>query len=663
MANMLIFLALVSHSNVLSIEPARIPPLAIGDSFWVTIKISDCIPIYGYSGAIYYDPTVLEYRGIKRGPFMRRFQSTALWIAPQSVGPGYVADFGEALYNPSRAAFGSGVLDTIKFKVIGSGSSPLQLNLKINDTLKFDWDLSTRGGSTVEPLAFVNGWYGSQSLEIRPTFNITPGVANAQELPSATWFTPVSRYVVVWQDRRNGYYDIYGQQVNTDGTLYNSNYVICDSTGDQLEPAIAYNPTGGLFTYALVVWADYRRGLDSADIYGRLLYRGSPVSAADFPIARYPNCQINPQIASLGGKYLVVWEDIPVDTTNLYFSYICGQLLNYNGTVVGDTFMISGNYDGYYYNYSPTIAASDSAFFVVWNRKSVTSGASQVFGRVIDTLGNLGSERTIVSGYSNFAFSASCAYSNTDNNFLVIWTGAGQTGNNTFEYLTKIKGIIYSKSGYPISSPFLIYEKNNNADSKFLDSIIQSAEVHFDGANYLVVWHEKYGPGIDSLRGCFVSPTGNVGDPFGLIGAPYSQAFPSGTKGSGNNSILVWQDFRNGTDYDIWGYLGPPIGIEETTSPKSEIGNPKLEVYPNPFREKMIIRYTIQDAGYKIQDMGLKIYDITGRLVKSFNLSTRYSLLAPPIEWDGTDDSGIPVESGVYFAKFGSETVKVLFLK
>jgi hypothetical protein len=270
-------------------------------------------------------------------------------------------------------------------------------------------------------------------------------------------------------------------------------------------------------------------------------------------------------------------------------------------------------------------------------------------GKIIDTLGNQGSIITITSAYTYAAYyNSSSAFDGT--NYLVVWSMWQDQG----EKLKSIRGQFVSKTGGLVGTNFLIYSTP--------ESLVQAPRVQFTGVNYLIVWDEEAG-GIDYIKGIFVTTNGNVGAPFILYSAPYQQTFPSSAGDVSSNSIVVWQDYRSGTDYDIWGYLGPPIGIEETPGLNSKIQNPKLEVYPNPFREKMIIRYTIQDAGYKIQDMGLKIYDITGRLVKSFNLSTRYSLLASSVEWDGTDDSGIPVESGVYFAKFGSETVKFVFLR
>jgi flagellar hook assembly protein FlgD len=69
-----------------------------------------------------------------------------------------------------------------------------------------------------------------------------------------------------------------------------------------------------------------------------------------------------------------------------------------------------------------------------------------------------------------------------------------------------------------------------------------------------------------------------------------------------------------------------------------------------------VIRYTIQDGGemiqdtrYRIPDIILKIYDVSGRIVKSFNLESCIMYHESVISWDGTGDSGRRLPPGVYF--------------
>ncbi|RKX69195.1 hypothetical protein DRP53_08960, partial [candidate division WOR-3 bacterium] len=75
------------------------------------------------------------------------------------------------------------------------------------------------------------------------------------------------------------------------------------------------------------------------------------------------------------------------------------------------------------------------------------------------------------------------------------------------------------------------------------------------------------------------------------------------------------------------------------------------------------IRWRIEDGRWKSEDISLRIYDATGRLVKEFILPTA----STAISWDGRDDSGRKVGSGVYFVRLetGNQkfTRKVLLLR
>jgi hypothetical protein len=70
-----------------------------------------------------------------------------------------------------------------------------------------------------------------------------------------------------------------------------------------------------------------------------------------------------------------------------------------------------------------------------------------------------------------------------------------------------------------------------------------------------------------------------------------------------------------------------------------------ITIYPNPFYPSTTIKFTLPSSG----KANLVVYDIMGRkvreLVSGQLLTGNCSFL-----WDGRDDSGIAVSSGVYFA-------------
>jgi hypothetical protein len=82
------------------------------------------------------------------------------------------------------------------------------------------------------------------------------------------------------------------------------------------------------------------------------------------------------------------------------------------------------------------------------------------------------------------------------------------------------------------------------------------------------------------------------------------------------------------------------IGTEEAAN---RAGQP-LKARPNPFKNSITIEF---GKGLGPGVIGLKIYDISGRLVKT--LKTNDSNDPEPVVWTGTNESGVPVPSGIYF--------------
>ena len=72
--------------------------------------------------------------------------------------------------------------------------------------------------------------------------------------------------------------------------------------------------------------------------------------------------------------------------------------------------------------------------------------------------------------------------------------------------------------------------------------------------------------------------------------------------------------------------------------------------YPNPFNEQTIINYYLADLGYQPAEVRLFICDIAGRLVKTL-IDERQYPGSCRVSWDGRDEGGDKVSSGIYFAR------------
>jgi len=71
--------------------------------------------------------------------------------------------------------------------------------------------------------------------------------------------------------------------------------------------------------------------------------------------------------------------------------------------------------------------------------------------------------------------------------------------------------------------------------------------------------------------------------------------------------------------------------------------------YPNPFNPTTTIRYSIKQRGH----VSLKIYDIEGRLVRTLEDGVKEARSYEKV-WDGRNDRGEAVSSGIYFYRLRS---------
>jgi hypothetical protein len=89
----------------------------------------------------------------------------------------------------------------------------------------------------------------------------------------------------------------------------------------------------------------------------------------------------------------------------------------------------------------------------------------------------------------------------------------------------------------------------------------------------------------------------------------------------------------------------------------------KLEQnFPNPFNSGTTIAYSIRNEGY----VSIRIYNVQGRLIKSLVDENKHAKTYSA-EWDGKNDNGDPVASGVYLYRMATagfeQTKKMILLR
>ncbi len=94
-------------------------------------------------------------------------------------------------------------------------------------------------------------------------------------------------------------------------------------------------------------------------------------------------------------------------------------------------------------------------------------------------------------------------------------------------------------------------------------------------------------------------------------------------------------------------YIDTVTGIDDST-PQAAAG-PSFDAFPNPFNPKVTLRCNLPVAG----EVGLTIHSPSGRRVRDL-FSGRQETVNSAYVWDGRDDRGVEMPSGVYLANLRS---------
>jgi len=123
-------------------------------------------------------------------------------------------------------------------------------------------------------------------------------------------------------------------------------------------------------------------------------------------------------------------------------------------------------------------------------------------------------------------------------------------------------------------------------------------------------------------------------------------------------------DFAFFARMDLEELGGSVLGRHATESNPNTLSQKSFELkanYPNPFNPQTVIRFHLTDE----QPVQLRIFDAAGRLVRAL-AEKSYPKGEYAISWDGKDDRGLGVVSGIYFYKLivgqQSQTRKMVLL-
>ena len=527
--------------------------------------------------------------------------------------------------------------------------------------------------------ADIYGAMVSPSGEVLNPADIPIAIAYGSNQRSPAVASEGSDWLVLWENNR-GYpvKDICGSRIDSLGTVLNpepNSITISTGGNDQAHSSVAFNGTN-----YLVAWCEwYGTSEHWRNIYGtRVDPFGVTLDTTSIAISTHTGvCQMRTSATSDGTNYFVTWTDLHDGQQYV----ICGARVNEAGQVLDpDGITISGGKIS-------SVCFGGGVYFVVCGGYQSVSGVRISQSGVI-----LDPEPIYIEDYSGYDPSPSVCFDGT--NFFAVWAGQGYTVRGAWispsgELLDNID---IAASGYfPVVSfdgtnylvvwryrrnefDYDIYGARVSQSGEVLDpdGIVISTEgmspaVSFDGSNFVVVWDTRQPRENDSeIYGALVSPSGVVIDSLEICTQPGEQFSPDLTRGTEEQVLIIWRGWtptinnQPANTYRIWGRLYPFIvAIDEEFVSGTEAFR-LYQNYPNPFSTSTTISFNIHRRDTK--DAEITIYNVKGQLVKTLTPMTNDKCLMTNVVWDGKDENGKQLSSGIYFYQLETQTQKGKYL-
>ena len=282
----------------------------------------------------------------------------------------------------------------------------------------------------IDPLISAEFDLDQPSVSAAPSAQFAPALASDG-----------TNYLVVWHDNRNGpTLDLYAARVTPGGALLDlSGFAITTATNDQWFPAVAFNGTN-----YLVAWQDARSG--GQDIYAaRVTPAGRVIETNGLAIVRLSNDQRLPAVASLGGDFLVVWQDgrNGVANQDIYAARLTGNgvLVETNGFLVSNA---NNNQS------APAVGVVGSNYVTAWHDFRSSISLDVYAARITPTGGVLDPGGILVSAAVNDQWNVALAGNGTTG--LIVWQD-GRNGENDDIFGARLNesGAVLDPGGLPIS--------------------------------------------------------------------------------------------------------------------------------------------------------------------------------------------------------------------
>jgi len=267
-----------------------------------------------------------------------------------------------AVYDQWIRGWSAGVDDDFT-RLLDADGTPASAAVNINDTAATWWNTWPRAAWTGSSVGvFFEDGRTNRNTDIvyghltdasgNPTGADTrlDSTTSRQKYPQAAFSG--SEFGVVWQDDRNGGFEIYFKRVSETMTPVGTATRVTSAAGMSRVPAIAWSGS----EYG-IVWEDNRDAGDKEIYFARVGADGAKIGS-DVRLTVLPGQGLEPAIAWSGSEYAVTWQDDGWVNSEIGF-----VRLDPTGTIVGSMVQVT---DDSNVSARPDIVWTGSSYGIVW---------------------------------------------------------------------------------------------------------------------------------------------------------------------------------------------------------------------------------------------------------------------------------------------------------
>ncbi len=342
--------------------------------------------------------------------------------------------------------------------------------------------------------------------------------------------------IITWQDNRtvNG---LYAQRINGAGVTQWASDGVQICTGTIRNPMIISDGIGG----AIITWQDFRSG--NVDIYAQRINAGGTVqwTSNGLAICTAANIQRYPTITSDGSSgAIIVWEDARNGINN----HIYAQGINANGTVkwTNDGIAICTAPTE---NFAPTIISDGSAGAIVtWytNLFVTPTDGNDIYAQRINASGVV---QWIANGVAICKATGDqyqpVIISDGSAGAIISWTDQ-RSGTDVYAQRIDANGTLqWTTDGAAICTA---------TNTQSFPTIASDG-----GAGAIITWYDFRSGANSDIYAQRINASGGLQwttDGVAVSTAGGDQTLTSIISNSNAESIITWQDTRNGSGYDIY---------------------------------------------------------------------------------------------------------------